>query len=133
MTRTSVVLLLVCSGVAVRLHSQAPARPVVASISGNVVDGVTGKPIAGAGITMTPAHRSPGPCGVSNFGDGQFLCEVYEPGDFELNASYRGYALAEFDRTQVAPDKNDRSTGVYSLYPDYDWGALAAWAWDSAA
>jgi len=41
----------------------------------------------------------------------------------------RGYALAEFDRTQVAPDKNDRATGVYTLYPDYDWGALAAWAW----
>jgi len=102
MTRTSIVLLLVCSGVAVRLHSQAPARPVVASISGNVVDGVTRRPIAGAGITLTPAHRSPGPCGVSNFGDGQFLCEVYEPGDFELNASYRGYALAGFGMR--APD-----------------------------
>src|SRR6185437_1970277 len=34
-----------------------------------------------------------------------------------------------FDRTAVAPDKNDRSTGVYPLYPGYDWGALAAWAW----
>jgi hypothetical protein len=41
----------------------------------------------------------------------------------------RGYALAEFDRTQVAPDNKDRSTGVYPLYPDYDWGGLAAWAW----
>ncbi|HSZ54012.1 MAG TPA: hypothetical protein VK797_00005, partial [Tepidisphaeraceae bacterium] len=41
----------------------------------------------------------------------------------------RGYALAEFDRTQVAPDKDDRSTGVFPLYPDYDWGALAGWAW----
>jgi hypothetical protein len=41
----------------------------------------------------------------------------------------RGYILAEFDRTAVAPDKNDRSQGVYPLYPGYDWGALAAWAW----
>jgi len=41
----------------------------------------------------------------------------------------RGYALAEFDRTEIAPDKNDRGTGVFPLYPDYDWGALAAWAW----
>jgi hypothetical protein len=41
----------------------------------------------------------------------------------------RGYALAEFDRTRVAPDKDDRSTGVFPLYPDCDWGALAGWAW----
>ena len=41
----------------------------------------------------------------------------------------RGYALAEFDRTQIAPDKNDRTTGVFPLYPDHDWGGLAAWAW----
>ena len=40
-----------------------------------------------------------------------------------------GYILAEFDRTAVAPDKNDRTTGVFPLYPDADWGDLAAWAW----
>ena len=41
----------------------------------------------------------------------------------------RGYILAEFDRTAVAPDKNDRTTGLYALYPACDGGALAAWAW----
>ena len=41
----------------------------------------------------------------------------------------RGYALAEFDRTEIAADKNDRGVGVFPLYPDYDWGVLAAWAW----
>jgi hypothetical protein len=41
----------------------------------------------------------------------------------------RGYALVEFDRTEIAPDKNDRGTGILALYPDYDWGVLAAWAW----
>ena len=41
----------------------------------------------------------------------------------------RGYILAEFDRTAVAPDKNDRTTGVFPLYPQYDWGDEAAWAW----
>ena len=41
----------------------------------------------------------------------------------------RGYILAEFDRTAIAPDKNDRTTGVFPLYPNNDWGALAAWAW----
>jgi hypothetical protein len=104
MTRASIVLLLMCGGIAARLESQTPASQVVASISGNVVDGTTGKPIAGAAILMQPATRrsSPESCGVSNFGDGQFLCEVYEPGDFQLIASYRGYGLAGFGMR--APD-----------------------------
>jgi len=41
----------------------------------------------------------------------------------------RGYMLAEFDRTEIAPDKNDRGVGVFPLYPEYDWGCLGAWAW----
>jgi len=41
----------------------------------------------------------------------------------------RGTILAQFDRTQIAPDEASRSKGVYALYPDADWGALAAWAW----
>lgn len=69
-------------------------------------------------------------------GDGPFpvivcgdLCwgEVKPP--ILANIIGRGYALAEFNRTDVAPDKNDRTTGAYMLYPDNDWGALGAWAW----
>jgi hypothetical protein len=42
----------------------------------------------------------------------------------------RGYMLAEFDRTAVAADNKDsRSTGILALYPQNDWGAVAAWAW----
>jgi hypothetical protein len=41
----------------------------------------------------------------------------------------RGYILVRFDRTEIAPDKNDRTQGAYRVYPEYDWGALAAWAW----
>ncbi len=44
----------------------------------------------------------------------------------------RGYLLARFDRTEIAPDDPDapsRDQGVYPLYPEYDWGTLAAWAW----
>jgi hypothetical protein len=44
-------------------------------------------------------------------------------------AARRGYIIAEFDRTMIAPDNNDRSVGVYPAYPDYDWRALSAWAW----
>ncbi len=41
----------------------------------------------------------------------------------------RGYILAQFDRTELAPDDASRDKGVYPLYPQHDWGALAAWAW----
>jgi len=41
----------------------------------------------------------------------------------------RGYAVAEFDRTEIAPDSADRTKGVHALFPDYDWSTLGAWAW----
>jgi aldose 1-epimerase len=41
----------------------------------------------------------------------------------------RGYALAEFNRTEIAPDAKGRDEGAYPVYPEYDWGGLAAWAW----
>jgi hypothetical protein len=41
----------------------------------------------------------------------------------------RGYLLAQFDRTEIAPDKADRSHGLWLAYPDGDGGALVAWAW----
>lgn len=40
----------------------------------------------------------------------------------------RGYILAEFNRTEIVPDSKER-TGAYAAYPEYDWGAAAAWAW----
>src|SRR5579871_1819857 len=40
----------------------------------------------------------------------------------------RGYGLAQFDRTEIAPDSAVRG-GVYAAYPGYDGGRLAAWAW----
>ena len=42
----------------------------------------------------------------------------------------RGYAICKFIRVDVAADEsNSRQTGVLALYPEYDWGAIAAWAW----
>ena len=42
----------------------------------------------------------------------------------------RGYALCKFLRVDLAEDAmNSRKTGVLAMYPEYDWGALAAWAW----
>jgi len=42
----------------------------------------------------------------------------------------RGYLLCKFNRKEVAADRaNNRNTGVFPLYPEYDWGTIAAWAW----
>lgn len=42
----------------------------------------------------------------------------------------RGYILCKFIRTDLARDqKNNRDSGVFPLYPEYDWGTIAAWAW----
>ena len=42
----------------------------------------------------------------------------------------RGYAVCKYIRTDLAQDHADnRDTGVLALYPEYDWGTIAAWAW----
>jgi hypothetical protein len=46
------------------------------------------------------------------------------------HAVQRGYLLCKFQRNEVAADQpSNRSTGVFPLYPEYDWGTIAAWAW----
>jgi hypothetical protein len=41
----------------------------------------------------------------------------------------RGYALATFYCGDVAPDHPGHEDGVHPLYPGFDWGTVAAWAW----
>lgn len=41
----------------------------------------------------------------------------------------RGYILAEYNRHDLDFDGPDRSDGVHPVYPEFDWGTLAAWAW----
>ena len=43
----------------------------------------------------------------------------------------RGYALATFNRTEIVPDdyRTARDSALYLVYPEGDFGALAAWAW----
>ena len=43
----------------------------------------------------------------------------------------RGYLLCRFEREALATDERttDRSAGVYPLYPEYSWRALAVWGW----
>lgn len=43
----------------------------------------------------------------------------------------KGYIVAQFNRAALAEDmfSDDRSTGVYPVYPDLKFGMISAWAW----
>jgi len=48
-----------------------------------------------------------------------------------LDVMARGYALVTFNRTEIVPDayRSERDAGLYLVYPEGDFGAIAAWAW----
>ncbi|MCZ6674463.1 MAG: hypothetical protein O7C75_16155 [Verrucomicrobia bacterium] len=54
--------------------------------------------------------------------------DSFDPG---AEAVKRGYLLCRFNRTDLASDTRGegREGGVYPLYPEYDWAALAVWGW----
>jgi len=82
---------------------------------------------AGKGVRVrvlitAPQRRGPFPAVVKNdvaLGAVPVLREAVE----------RGYVLVEFLRHDVDGDNASRRDGVHPLYPKYDWGTLAAWAW----
>ena len=42
----------------------------------------------------------------------------------------RGYVYCKFIREDIARDVNGARNGrIFELYPDYEWGAITAWAW----
>jgi len=55
------------------------------------------------------------------------------PEEISLDALNRGYVMCQYVRTDLSlDDKNlelTRNSGVFPLYPEYDWGTIAAWAW----
>jgi hypothetical protein len=55
------------------------------------------------------------------------------PDQINLEAIERGYIMCQFVRTDLGTDSGnleaDKATGVFPLYPEYDWGTIAAWAW----
>jgi hypothetical protein len=75
-------------------------------------------------ILTVPNGGGPFPVAVSgDLGWGKVKPEI------AAEVARRGYALAEFDRTEIAVDANRRSGGLYDAFPNSDFGALAAWAW----
>jgi dienelactone hydrolase len=77
-------------------------------------------------LYLTVPRGKEGPLPVIVKGD---LCWGRVAEAIRAMVSNRGYILAEFDRTQIAPDKAGRDAGVYPIYPEFDWGAESAWAW----
>ncbi|NKB69579.1 MAG: hypothetical protein GKR89_21120 [Candidatus Latescibacteria bacterium] len=69
-----------------------------------------------------------GPFPVLLDGDG---CWRYFNDDIVHQIVQRGNIAALFDRTETAADNKDiyRETGLYRLFPEASFGALAAWAW----
>ena len=75
---------------------------------------------------LVPAGEGPYP--VVLIGDG---CFKYVTDEIALDILRRGFILAQFSRTAIVPDlyNSERTTGLYRVYPDGQFGALAAWAW----
>lgn len=73
-------------------------QPLLASeISGVVVDRMTGEPLTGANVLITP---SAGQQGVSTGADGQFQFEGLSPEDsYVVSASYLGYRVSKREIT----------------------------------
>jgi hypothetical protein len=41
----------------------------------------------------------------------------------------RGYIVADYNRTDLDPDRNNVVGAAQAAYPDYDWATLSVWAW----
>lgn len=71
-------------------------------------------------------------------GDGPFpviingdACWRYVTDEITMDVLRRGYILAQFNRVEIVPDvaESGRTLGLYRIYPNAQFGALAAWAW----
>lgn len=83
---------------------------------------------------IKPKGRGPFPLIIKNDRDlFEFAAKGQDMSDDERafrEAVNRGYIICKFAREDLAEDHMDnRDTGVFPLYPEYDWGAIAAWAW----
>lgn len=75
---------------------------------------------------LVPPGKGPFPVVLT--GDG---CYRTVTDEITLDILKRGFILAQFHRTDIVPDiyNSDRTTGLYLVYPEASFGALAAWAW----
>lgn len=76
--------------------------------------------------TLVPPGTGPFPVVLT--GDG---CWRYATDEAANEVLSRGAIFAQFNRVEIVPDINnsDRVSGLYRVYPEGTYGALAAWAW----
>ena len=89
---------------------------------------LTAQPCGACMLTVLFTPRGPGPFPVIIDGDD---CWRGITEDIVYAVAERGYALAIFNRVEIMPDHAEsvRDTGLYTVFPTGDFGALAAWAW----
>ena len=63
--------------------------------------------------------------------DGDLCFDYAFDNEYRAAALDSGVALAFFNRTELAPDLKEagKNGPLYKCYPEYDFGALGAWAW----
>lgn len=75
---------------------------------------------------LVPPGKGPFPVVLT--GDG---CYRFITDELTMEILNRGFILAQFHRTDIVPDtySAERTSGLYLVYPEATFGALAAWAW----
>ena len=63
--------------------------------------------------------------------DGDMCFDYAYDKEWRSQALDKGVGLALFNRTELVPDvrTHERKGPLYECYPEYDFGALGAWAW----
>ncbi len=63
--------------------------------------------------------------------DGDWCWDVMNDRDISSLFTSHGIMLVKFNRTEIVPDIRGlpRNSAIHLAYPDYDFGAIAAWAW----
>lgn len=106
----------------------------------------TSQRVHGDNARFISARVTTGPDGAFAFylrlcvpaGDGPFpvvltgdACWPYVTDDIRETILAGGKVLAQFNRVEIVPDAGHsrRDSGLYRVYPEADYGALAAWAW----
>jgi len=51
------------------------------------------------------------------------------PDEINLDAIKRGYIMCQYVRTDLSLDDKNLELTSFPLYPEYDWGTIAVWAW----
>jgi hypothetical protein len=79
---------------------------------------------------IRPREKRRYPVVIRNFKNVTFdNIEGSDDGFAADEALKRGYIFCKFMRLDVWPDMVNAREGIFQLYPEYTWGAIAAWAW----